>query len=128
MNTLQRLAYPAIALLSLAAAFAAHAESPTIDHTASQVWPQYKTRAAVQADYLQARADGSIKVNSFSYNIGAASKSLRSRDEVLAEARSAEASGAIDALIGEDSGSIRLARLPAARATGQLFAAAPLAR
>ena len=57
MNTIQRLAYPLIAVLSLGAAFAAHAASPTPDDSATQVWSQTKSRAQVQAELFAARAD-----------------------------------------------------------------------
>ena len=90
MNTINRLVYPAIALLSLAAAFSAHAESPTRDDGATQVWTQTKTRAQVQAELMQARADGTSKVYSVSYNPLTLAKGNVTREEVRAQARSEE--------------------------------------
>ena len=58
MKNLKLLVYPLITLLSLAAAAAVHAESPSHDNTATQAWAQTKTRAQVQAELMQARADG----------------------------------------------------------------------
>lgn len=122
MIKLSQLAYPLIAVFSLAAAVAAHAESPTVDDTATQVWSQTKTRAQVQAELLQARADGTTKVWSSSYNPLALARSVKSRDEVRAEATAALASGESAAFAGEDSGSFRLAQLPQARDAGQVLA------
>jgi Domain of unknown function (DUF4148) len=122
MIKLSQFAYPLIAVFSLAAAVAAHAESPTVDDTATQVWSQTKTRAQVQAELLQARADGTTKVWSSSYNPLALAKSLKTREEVRAEAVAALASGESAALAGEDSGSFRLAQRPAARDASQLLA------
>lgn len=121
MNKLSTIAYPAIVVLSLAAAFAAHAETPTIDDTATQVWTQTKTRAQVQAELQQARADGSIRVHSISYNPLALAKSLKTRDEVRAEALAARASGEADALVAEDSGSM-FAQRRQARDASQVLA------
>ena len=56
MNTTKLIAYPAIALLSLAAAFSAHAEGPV--NVDVKVAKSEKTRAEVQAEVLQARARG----------------------------------------------------------------------
>ena len=56
MNSkLQLFVYPAIAALALAAAVAAHAESPTVDDTATQAWSQTKTRDQVTADGVEQR-------------------------------------------------------------------------
>lgn len=122
MTKLSTIAYPAIALLSLAAAFAAHAESPTVDDSAAQVWAQTKTRAQVQAELLQARADGTTKVWSSSYNPLALAKSLKSRDEVRAEALAARTSGESEALVAEDGGSFLFAQRPQARDAGPVLA------
>jgi len=122
MNKLSQFVYPAIAVLSLAAAVAAHAETPTVDDTATQAWSQTKTRAQVQAELFQARADGTTKVWSISYNPLALAKSLKTRDEVRAETVAGLASGETAALTGEDSGSFRLAQLHQARHASQLLA------
>jgi hypothetical protein len=59
MKSIKLIAYPAIAALSLAAAFSAHADSPiTVDvKVPAQI---EKTRAEVRAEVLQARARGEI--------------------------------------------------------------------
>lgn len=123
MSTIKSLVYPAVALLSLAAAVAAHAESPTPDHYATMAFEQTKSRDQVQAELFQARADGSIKVWSTSYNHMAAAKSLRSRGEVVAEAVAANRSGADSAWFGEDSGSFELARVQPSRAVAERIVA-----
>lgn len=122
MIKLSPFVYPLVAVFSLAAAVAAHAESPTVDDSATQVWSQTKTRAQVQAELLQARADGTTKVWSISYNPLALAKSLKTRDEVRAEAVAARVSGESVALAGEDSGSFRLAQMRRARDAGQMLA------
>lgn len=123
MNTIKSLVYPAVALLSLAAAVSAHAESPTPDHYATMAFEQTKTRDQVQAELFQARADGSTKVWSTSYNHMAVAKSLRSRDDVRVEAIVANRSGADSAWFGEDSGSFELARLQPSRAVAERIVA-----
>jgi len=55
----------------------------------------------------------------------ALAKSLKTRDEVRAEAVAGQASGEIAALAGEDSGSFRLAQMPQARDAGQVLAGSP---
>jgi len=114
--------YPLIAVFSLAAAVAAHAESPTVDDSATQVWSQTKSRAHVQAELFQARADGTTKVWSSSYNPLALARSLKTRDEVRAEAVAARLSGESVALAGEDSGSFRLAQMRQAGDASQMLA------
>lgn len=124
-NTLSAIAYPVVATLSLSAAVSAHAESPTIDNTATQVWSQTKSRDQVRAELQQARADGTTKVWSMSYNPLQAAKSLKSRDDVRAElfAQRAADHGSNPA-IGEDSGSFHLARQKPAREAAPLLARA----
>lgn len=56
MKNTKLIAYPAIAMLSLAAAFSAHAEGPV--NVDVKVAKTEKTRADVQAEVLQARARG----------------------------------------------------------------------
>jgi len=121
MSKLNLIAYPAIAILSLAAAGAALADDITPDNTASQVFTTTKSRAQVQQELVAARADGSIKVWSTSYNQFAAAKSLKTRDEVRAD-RDASA-GYATTFYGEDSGSFALNRLPAVRQAAPLYAA-----
>jgi hypothetical protein len=116
MNKLNYLAYPVIAVASLFAAGAAFADDITPDTTAQAL--SLKTRAQVQAELFQARADGSIKVWSTSYNPLTAAKSTRTRDEVKAER-----SFAYDvAHYGEDSGSFALSRAQPARTAARLLA------
>jgi hypothetical protein len=117
MKKLTFLAYPLVALLSLAAAGVAFADDITPDSTASV--PSLKTRAQVQAELQQARANGSIKVWSTSYNPLTVAKTERTRAEVRAERDSR-----FDvAMYGEDSGSFALSRLPAVRVAAPLLAA-----
>jgi hypothetical protein len=122
MNKLNLLAYPLVTLMALFSAGAALADSPTPDNTASQVWAQTKTRAQVQAELLQARADGSIKMTSISYNPLAASQSVKTREAVRAEMLAARASGEAAANVGEDSGSAYLARATTPADTTHLLA------
>ena len=104
MITLSRLAYPVIAIASLMAAGAALADDITPDHSAQAL--SLKSRDQVRAELFQARADGTTKVWSTSYNPLTVAKSLRARDEVKAER-----DRVLDvAFIGEDSGSFSLAR------------------
>jgi hypothetical protein len=84
------------------------------------------TRAQVQQELAQARRDGSMRVWSASYNHMAAAKSLKTRDEVRAEAladhRAPAGTLSAAALSGEDSGSFAFARQAAPRATGLTLA------
>lgn len=118
MIKLNLLAYPAIALLSLAAAGAAFADDITPDTTASQVFTTTKSRAQVQSELFAARADGSIKVWSTSYNPLTVAKSVKTRDEVRATRDSAYNS----TWYGEDSGSFALNRVAPAREAAPLYA------
>ncbi len=124
MNTLNRFAYPLIALLSVAAAVSAHAESPTRDDGATQVWTATKTRAQVLTELAQARADGSIKVYSISYNPLTAANSTVTREEVRAQARVGRATDPTAHMFGEDSGSFYLAQHPAAADASRTLARA----
>ena len=121
-SQLSFIVYPAIVVLSLAAAVTAHAESPTVDESASQSWSQTKTRDQVHAELLQARANGTTKVWSISYNPLQQAKSLKSRDEVRAELLAQRASDAGNPLVGEDSGSFYLAQQKPARAVSPVLA------
>ncbi len=113
---LSLLAYPVITAVSLLAAGAAFAEDITPDHTAQAL--SLKTRAQVQAELFAARADGSVKVWSTSYNPLTVAKSLKTRDEVKAERSYAHDL----AFYGEDSGSFALSRQPAVRVAQPLYA------
>ena len=127
MKTLTRLAYPLIVVASLAAASVAFAAPPafvehgdvTIDNTAAHSFANPKTRAQVQAERVQARADGSAEAWSYTYNPLALAKSLKTRAEVRAS---------VDAqydraMYGEDSGSFALSRVPAVRQAPAVYAA-----
>lgn len=119
MISLSRLAYPAVVAVSLLAAGAAFADDITPDNTAAAL--SLKTRAQVQAELFQARADGSAKVWSTTYNPLTVAKSIRTRDEVKAERSYAHDV----AFYGEDSGSFVLSRqLPQRRAAPQVLASA----
>lgn len=106
--------------LSFAAAGSAFADDITIDNTPFQ---STKTRADVQAEMAHFKQQ---RVNpwSTSYNVLTGFQSQRSRAEVVAEVKAARASGELDAIGGEDSGSFHLAqqRRPAG-STGTLVAA-----
>lgn len=112
------LAYPLVAALSLIAAGAAFAEDGTIDNTAQAL--SLKSREQVQAELFQARADGSIKVWSTSYNPLTVAKSLATREAVKAE----RVQGFATTWYGEDSGSFALQRQQPARVAGPVYAQA----
>lgn len=76
------------------------------------------TRAQVQAELAAARADGSIKAWSISYNPLALAKSELSREAVKAQRHA----GLSDAVIGEDSGSFALSHQKPARTAPAVFA------
>lgn len=86
----------AIALLS-AGVQAQEATADDINFASAAV--SQKTRAQVQAELAQARADGSIKAVSAGYIEPA--KSVKSRAEVVAELRRAQANGEYAALNSE---------------------------
>ena len=123
MNSRSTLAASLVAAVALAAAGAAYADDPPIDDSATQVWSQTKSRAQVQAELVQARADGTTKVWSISYNPLAQAKSMASRDAVRAEAVVARSNGDVVAMLGEDSGSFRLAQVRQSRDATHLLAA-----
>ena len=119
MSKLNLLTYPVIVVASLLAAGAAFADDITPDNTAAAL--SLKTRAQVQAELFQARADGSINVWSTTYNPLTVAKSIRTRDEVKAERSYAHDV----AFYGEDSGSFVLSRqLPQRRAAARVLASA----
>lgn len=116
--TIRSIAYPAVVALSLGAAFAAHAESPTPDNNATQVWSQAKSRDQVKAELFAARADGTTKVYAATYNPLMVAKSTLTREEVRAQARVERAMSqyaSANAMLGEDSGSFVLSQQWTAR-------------
>jgi hypothetical protein len=130
MNTtkLSLLAYPVAAILSMAAASTAFADDITPDNTAAAL--STKTRAQVQAELYAARADGSIKAWSTSYNPLAIAKSEKSRADVIAEVKAERTADYAVTWYGEDSGSFALARVKPAVQAQPVFAgtAAPKAQ
>ena len=122
MNTINRLVYPVVAMLSLAAAVAAHAESPTVDTSATQAWSQTATRAQVQAELTQARLNGSMKVYSISYNPLTVARTTTTREAVRAQARVERAVSPAAIMVGEDSGSFYLAQTTVTRDVSHVLA------
>ncbi len=120
MKKLSSLVYPLVVFASLAAAGSAFAEDPTVDTAAQTV--SSKSREQVQKELFAARADGSIKVWSISYNPLLVAKSFKTRDELKAEVLAARGVSFDNAWYGEDSGSFALARTPASRPATPLFA------
>lgn len=123
MNARSSLAHSLVAALALAATGAAYADDPTHDDSATPVWSQTKSRAQVQAELDQVRADGTIRVWSSSYNPLALAKSVQSRDTVRAEAVAARSDGDVVAMLGEESGSFRLTQARPYRDASHLLAA-----
>lgn len=121
---MNKLSLIALALVAASAASAVYADDITPDPYATQVFAVTKTRAQVEAERLQAKADGSSKVWSTSYNPLALAKSTRSRDEVKGEFLAARSLGTEDVLLGEDSGSFYLATLGAPKVAGPVLAGA----
>lgn len=104
-NTLIAASFAAFAALSGNAAFAQEATYEMPIPAVSNI-----TRAQVQAELVQARRDGSMRVWSTSYNHMAAAKSLRTRDDVVAEVIAEHRNANALVLNGEDSGSFAFAR------------------
>ncbi|MEW6707266.1 MAG: DUF4148 domain-containing protein [Pseudomonadota bacterium] len=99
-----------LAALMFAVAGAAFADDITPDPY--NAVPSVKTRAQVQAELAQAKADGSIKVWSTTYNPLKVARSVKTRDQVVAELNAARDSGEYAVLNSEDSGSSVLAQGP----------------
>jgi hypothetical protein len=95
-----------IAALSIVAAGAALAESPTLDSSAATL--SLKTREQVIAEYHRAIADGSIRAYANRPQLTPAQdiKSVRSRQDVQAEVVAARATGELNASTGEDGGAL----------------------
>ena len=115
--TMNRKTLAAAFVAAFAASGAAFADGATYDYPTATV--SGKTRADVQKELFAARADGSIKVWSTTYNPLTVAKSLKTRDEVKAE----RADATMQALHGEDSGSFALS-LPVRQAAPLLAKAA----
>ncbi len=124
MKKFTLLTYPVIAVLSLIAAGAALADDITPDNTATQVFATTKSRTQVQSELFAARADGSIKVWSTSYNPLALAKSEKSRAEV----RDVHAADHAAAWYGEDSGSFVLAHTQPVRVAAPVYAGTAVKR
>lgn len=120
---MNKIALSLVAAASLFAAGASFADDITPDDTAQAL--SLKSRADVQAELVKARADGSIRVWSTSYNPLTVAKSLRSRDEVRAEAAAANRAGYDAQVYGEDSGSFAMNRVPASRVAAPVYAGTP---
>ena len=95
-----------IAALSIAAAGSAWADDITIDTTP---FVSTKTRAEVKAEWVQARADGSLAALTADYVPAQRFASTLTRQEVLAEVR-INRDGFALAMTGEDSGAFYMAR------------------
>jgi len=95
MNRKPLIAAAAIALLGATSAFAQEATPDTWMQVASS-----KTRAQVQAELAQARADGSLQVFRAGY-IETVKGAPKARAEVRAAIEAARASGELQAINGE---------------------------
>lgn len=123
MNRTRFFVYPMVAALSLAAAFAAHAESPLAGQFAQPQAVSTTTRAQVIAEYHQAKRTGALKVSSTSYNPFADMKVTTTREAVKAEVLALNRSGHAHDMTGEDSGSFALAQARPVRAVPALTVA-----
>ncbi len=104
------------ALVATFAATGAMAQEATYDYPQAAV--STKTRAEVLTELATARADGSIKAWSISYNPLAMAQSTLSREAVKADRHAA-----LDhAMVGEDSGSFALSQHQPARPAPAAFA------
>ncbi len=101
MNTISRLAALAVFSASVAASGAAFAQEATYELPLPAV--STTSRAAVQAELLQARADGTLRVTEADLNRHDPVQSLRSRADVRAETLAARASGELQAVGADDN-------------------------
>lgn len=122
MNRTRYFVYPMIAMLSLAAAFAAHAESPSAGQFSQPQAVSSPTRAEVVAQYHHAKRTGALKVWSTSYNPFADMKVTTTREAVKAEVLAFNRSGHARDMTGEDSGSFALAQTRTVRVAPTLLA------
>jgi len=114
---IQFLAYPVIAVLSVLAASAAFAQGEYVaDGSAAN--QSLKTRDQVRAELVQARADGSIKATSNTYDQMKAAKSVAARADVQAQRDNRFER----TWYSEDSGSFALADQAPARPAAALYA------
>lgn len=97
MNTRQRFASVAIAAVAAFAGTAAFAQEATSDAWMNAA--STKTRAEVQAELQQARADGSIRFSRAGYF--ETLQSTKSRDAVKAETMAARSSGELQHINAE---------------------------
>jgi hypothetical protein len=116
MKKLQFVVYPAVVLLSIAAAGSVLAQgvgvtSDPYAYGYSQQNEVHSTlsREQVYAQLLKARADHENRFYATYYSQAPDAHSVLSRTEVRAEAIAAERSGLTQAMTGEDSGSFYLA-------------------
>jgi hypothetical protein len=115
MKKLQAVVYPLVTVLALAAAFAAHAESPLVDLPKADATGPAKTRAEVRAELFQARADGSARLLQSNYDPMVyvypqrpeAAPVLAAKPSFLARFMSAQRPAqAAPAVVGEDSATL----------------------
>jgi len=116
MNRITRIA--AIAL-SFAAAGSAFADDITIDPVQHQ---SLKTRAQVQAELAQYKAAG-VNPWSMGYSLSTGFQPQRTRADVIAEVKAAQASGELQAVGAEDSGAAYYARVRTQARQGNVIAA-----
>jgi len=98
MKTSTLIAAIAVSFAAAGTAFAQEATYELPQPATSSV-----TRAQVQADLAQARADGSLRVTEADYQKGAPSESIRSRADVRAETLTAIANGEVHLLNSEQN-------------------------
>ena len=117
MTKFQIFVYPAIAALSLAAAFSAHAQSyegadydAISSRAAANVTTNAVSRAQVTGALAQARTERAVDVYSYNYNPATQARSVKSRAEVQAEVRALRGSNFAQAWYGEDSGSFAMSQ------------------
>jgi hypothetical protein len=123
MNKLSRTLSTVAAVATLGfAGTAAFAQEATYEYPQDTTSTSGMTLAKSQADYAQARANGSLRVFSTTYSQLAASKSVKTRAEVQAEVRGTDHAD-LAAVTGEDSGSFALARKGGVRNAGTVLAA-----
>jgi len=118
MKKLNLLAYPAVVIFSLAAASVAFAQGEYMPDSNANA-QSFKSRQQVQAELMQARKDGTIKVWSNTYNPLPLAKVTKTRAEVRADRDQAYDR----AWYGEDSGSVALSREQSPRVAPATYAA-----
>ncbi len=106
MKKIALIAYPAIVALSMLAAVTAHAQSESMNLAPTGPSASGLTRAQVQAELFQARADGSLKVSAENYSPVIVTTFERTRAEVRAEAIAASRSRRANWWLGEGEGAV----------------------